>query len=165
MGAGCVSYLVMQLLPLHICPSNPSLGALGGLQDVTGALYGDIFDAVERLPEVHMKTLNMAREWLCSLLPHALQKANRVKSVSSPTSKTQSPFLLVSAPILLRGCLHLPVSLSVSFLCCIDVSLSISYFALEFCILFDCLLVLAFLCLYLSLSLTVYRASSLSPIP
>lgn len=72
-------FVCMQLLPLHICPSNPSLGAGGELQNGSASLYASLFDAVERLPETHLKALNLAREWLGSLLPHALQKANRVQ--------------------------------------------------------------------------------------
>ena len=68
--------LLLQLLPLHICPSNSAAGFAG---DSGGDIYTDLFAAVERLPDNHLKTLNLAREWLCSLLPHVLQKTNRVK--------------------------------------------------------------------------------------
>lgn len=47
-------------------------------------MYRELLEAVDRLPESHLKTLNLGREWLNSLLPHVLQKANRVKCVAWP---------------------------------------------------------------------------------
>ncbi|OEH80097.1 EF hand family protein [Cyclospora cayetanensis] len=84
------------MLPVHICPSNLTGSCF---VEGEGTLYSDLFEAVERLPEVHLKTLNLAREWLCSLLPHALQKVNRVHYGLLTSEEIEDCLLLQAVPL------------------------------------------------------------------
>lgn len=63
---------------------SSSAGLGGAEQDRASFFSGDLmyielFEAVDRLQDDHIKMLNLSREWLNSLLPHLLQKINRVR--------------------------------------------------------------------------------------